>query len=148
MNKTGDAAPLFTLKDQDGHDFSLQEHIGKHKLVIYFYPKDESLICTKDICGFRDKFAQYTAAGATVIGISKDSVQSHKAFIQNHHLPFTLLSDPDNKVLNLFGVTNNLFGGTGRETFIIDTTGKIIYKFRLLWKSKAHPKKALEFLRK
>jgi peroxiredoxin Q/BCP len=144
----GDTAPLFILKDQDGQDFSLQEHIGKHKLVIYFYPKDESTICTKDVCAFRDKFAQYTAAGAMVIGISKDSVQSHKAFIQNHGLPFTLLSDPDNKVPKLYDVKNNLFGGTGRETFIIDTNGKIVYKFRLLWKSKAHPERALGFLKR
>ncbi len=143
----GHAAPHFSLQNQNDNTFNLQEHIGKQKLVLYFYPRNESAICTTDVCEFRDHFAEYTKAGAMVIGINDGTIESHKSFAQNHHLPFTLLSDPDNKVLKLFGVKNTWFG-KGRETFIIGLDGLIAYKFRIYWKSKAHPKRALEFLRK
>jgi thioredoxin-dependent peroxiredoxin len=138
--------PRFTLKDQDGNLFSIEDYIGKNKLVIFFYPKDESPVCTKEACAFRDNFEVFQQAGAMVIGISSDSVESHKAFQQHHHLPYTLLSDPDNKVLKQFGIKNVLFL-TGRETFVVDLHGNIAFQFRSMLNGKAHIAKTLEFLK-
>ncbi len=137
--------PDFTLKDQDGNDFAIQDFIGKKRLVIFFYPKDESLVCTKEACAFRDSFEVFQNAGAMVIGISADSVDSHKSFQQHHRLPYTLLSDPGNKVLKAFGVKNLLFL-TGRETFVIDLKGNIVFRFKAMLSGNAHVEKALHYL--
>jgi thioredoxin-dependent peroxiredoxin len=142
----GEKAPSFTLKDQNGQDFDIDQYIGKKKLVIYFYPKDESMVCTQEACAFRDSFADFSDAGAMVIGINSGSVESHKAFQQKNRLPFTLLSDPENAVLKLFGVKNKLFL-TGRETFLVDLSGKIVYKFQALLSGKEHSEKVLDFLK-
>ena len=144
--KVGDKVPSFILKDQNGNDFNIDEHIGKQKLVIYFYPKDESSVCTKEACAFRDSYADYIKAGAMVIGINSGSVESHKAFAANHNLPFTLLSDPDNLVLRSFGIKDVLVI-TGRETFVIDLSGKVAYRFRAMMSGNEHSQKALEYLR-
>src|SRR5690606_40299023 len=105
----GDQVPQFVLKDQAGRDVDIADYIGEKKLVIYFYPKDESPGCTKEACAFRDSFADYTVAGATVIVINSGSVASHKAFAEKLQLPFTLLSVPGNRVLMFLGVKNVLF---------------------------------------
>lgn len=150
-NKTsleiGDKVPAFILKDQNGNDFDINNHIGKNKLVIYFYPKDESGVCTKEACSFRDSFQDYKDVGAIVVGINSGSVESHKSFQQHHNLPFTLLSDTNNKILKEFGVKNALFL-TGRETFVVDLSGKIAFKFRAFLKGSEHSEKVLEFLKK
>ena len=143
----GDTLPLFTLKDQDNSDFSIAEYIGKKKLVIYFYPKDESPVCTKEACAFRDSYAQYTDAGAVVVGINSAPVASHKAFAEKNRLPFTLLSDPGNEVLKQFGIKNVLFI-TGRETFVIGLSGKVEFKFRGFLKGDEHSQQVLSFLKK
>lgn len=145
--KIGDPVPHFVLKDQEGRDVDIATYIGKKKLVIYFYPKDESPGCTKEACAFRDSFADYTDAGATVIGINSGSAESHRAFAEKHGLPFTLLSDPGNRVLKLFGVKNVLFL-TGRETFVVGLDGKIAFKYRALMNATEHNDKVLEFLKK
>lgn len=119
----GDAMPNFSLTDQNGKVFDTKNEVGKHILVIFFYPKDESMVCTKEACQFRDSFEKFTAAGAKVIGVNGGTIASHKAFADHQKLPFTLLSDPDNKVLAMFGVKNKLFL-TGRETFVINKNGK------------------------
>src|ERR1700761_488265 len=124
----GDPVPLFTLKDQHNSNFSIKDYLGKKKLVIYFYPKDESAVCTKEACAFRDSFTQFTDAGALVIGINSGSVESHRSFAEHHNLPFTLLSDPGNRVLKTFGIKGVLFL-TGRETFVVDLSGKVAFKF-------------------
>jgi len=142
----GDKLPVFSLKDQDGNTFSTAEYIGKKKMVIYFYPQDESAVCTKEACAFRDSFSAFEDAGAVVIGINSASVESHKAFQQHHRLPFTLLSDPDNKVLKTFGIKNVLFL-TGRETFVVDISGKIVFNFRGFLNGNEHSQKALEALK-
>ncbi|MCF0055962.1 peroxiredoxin [Dyadobacter sp. CY356] len=142
----GNLVPAFTLKDQDGNTFSSKDYVGKKKMVIYFYPKDESAICTKEACAFRDSYADYVDAGAIVIGINAGTVESHKAFKNHHRLPFTLLSDPDNKVLKSFGIKNVLFL-TGRETFVIDLNGEIVFKFRGFLNGSDHSKKVLDFLK-
>ncbi len=142
----GDNVPAFTLTDQDGKAFNSRREAAKHTLVIYFYPKDESMICTKEACSFRDSFNDFTKAGAIVAGINSGTVASHKSFQQHHKLPFTLLSDPDNKVLNLFGV-KSLLSFTGRETFVVDTHGKVVFKYSSMLQGKAHAEQALSYIR-
>jgi peroxiredoxin Q/BCP len=144
--ETGDAVPRFTLKDQDNKLFNISNEIGRHILVIYFYPKDESMVCTKEACAFRDSFDDFTKAGAVVIGINSGTVESHKAFQEHYKLPFTLLSDPDNKVYNLFGVKKKLFF-SGRETFVIDLKGKIIYEHEAMMQGKEHADDALAYIK-
>jgi peroxiredoxin Q/BCP len=144
--QTGDKVPSFILKDQNGNDFNINDYIGKKKLVIYFYPKDESGVCTKEACSFRDSFADFTDANAMVIGINSASVESHKAFAAHHRLPFTILSDPGNQVLKQFGIRNVLFI-TGRETFLVGLDGKIAFSFRAFLNGSAHSEKVLDFLK-
>lgn len=142
--KIGYSVPSFTLKDQEGNDFRIVDHIGK-KLIVYFYPKDESGVCTKEACAFRDSYKEFEDKGAMVIGINSASVESHKKFAQNHHLNFKLLSDPGNQVLKSFGIKNVLFL-TGRETFVVDEKGKIAFNYRRFLNGDAHVEKTLEFL--
>ena len=144
--QVGDKVPSFILKDQHGNDFNINDYIGKKKLVIYFYPKDESGVCTKEACSFRDSYADFTDANAIVIGINSASAASHKAFAEHHRLPFTLLSDPENKVLKQFGIRNVLFI-TGRETFIVGLDGKVAFSYRAFLNGSAHSEKVLDFLK-
>jgi peroxiredoxin Q/BCP len=142
----GDSIPVFSLQDQDNKTFNSGEYIGKNTMVIYFYPKDESAVCTKEACSFRDNFTEFTKAGAIVVGINQASVETHKQFQQNHNLPFILLSDPENKVLKLFGVKGKFFV-TGRETFVVDKTGKIVFRFDSFTKGKQHQEEALKVIK-
>ena len=142
----GDSIPAFSLQDQNGKTFDTKDYVGKKILVVYFYPKDESSVCTKEACGFRDSYADFTAAGALVVGINSASVESHKSFQQHRELPFILLSDPNNQVLHQFGVGKKM-GITGRETFVIDLNGKIRYAFNALLSGNEHSQKALAFIK-
>ena len=142
----GDTMPSFSLYDQDGKAFNSADHIGKSILVVYFYPKDESMVCTKEACSFRDSFDQFTKAGAKVIGINGGTVASHKAFQQHYKLPFILLSDPGNKVYDLFGVKSKMFF-SGRETFVIDLKGKIVYQHEAMLQGKEHADDALSYIK-
>eukprot|EP00243_Klebsormidium_subtile_P004009 TRINITY_DN17790_c0_g1_i1.p1 TRINITY_DN17790_c0_g1~~TRINITY_DN17790_c0_g1_i1.p1 ORF type:complete len:273 (+),score=51.76 TRINITY_DN17790_c0_g1_i1:110-928(+) len=126
---TGDVAPNFTLKDQNGRDVSLSKYKGK-PVVLYFYPKDDTPGCTKQACYFRDSYEAYKKAGAEVIGISADPVDSHKAFAEKHNLPFTLLSDENSAVRKEFGIKNDFLGALpGRQTYLLDGSGvvKLVY---------------------
>ena len=143
----GNKIPDFSLKDQNGKSFNSVDYIGKKKLVIYFYPKDESVVCTKEACAFRDSFEEFKKADAIVIGINSGSIASHLAFQNNHKLPFTLLSDPGNKVLKMFGVKDVMFL-TGRETFLVDKQGKVVFKFKGMLKGDEHASSVLAFLSK
>jgi peroxiredoxin Q/BCP len=145
--KVGDMIPSFSLRDQNDTLFNISDYTGKKILVIYFYPRDESSGCTKEACSFRDQYDKFTKAGAMVIGINSGTVESHKKFIQNHKLPFTLLSDPDNKVLKMFGVKSKFFI-TGRETFVVDRSGKIVFTYDSFTNGPAHQKEALQFIDK
>ncbi len=144
--EAGEKAPVFSLYDQKGKVFNMADEVGKHTLVIYFYPKDESMVCTKEACAFRDSFDDFTKAGAKVIGINSGTVASHKAFVDHYKLPFTLLSDPDNKVYNLFGVKKKMFM-SGRETFVVDKKGKVVYAHAAMLQGKEHADDALKFIR-
>ena len=142
----GDTMPSFTLTAQNGKTFNSADYVGKSFLVIYFYPKDESMVCTKEACSFRDSFDDFTKAGAKVIGINGGTVESHKEFAEHNKLPFILLSDPDNKVYAKFGVKNKMFM-TGRETFIVDKHGKIVYAYEAMMQGKKHADDALAFIK-
>jgi len=126
----GDKAPTFSLKNGEGKTVKLADFKG-HKVVVYFYPKDNTPGCTKEACGFRDDFAQFKKKGIEVIGISPDDEKSHQKFATKFELPFTLLADPDHEVADKYGVwaEKNMYGrkywGIKRTTFIIDDEGKI-----------------------
>ncbi|MGO3237336.1 MAG: peroxiredoxin [Psychroflexus halocasei] len=145
--KRGDIIPNFSLKDQNNEEFDSSSIIGQKPVVIYFYPKNFTPGCTKEACQFRDTYQDFQDYGAEVIGISNDSQKSHQKFAQKHELPFILLSDSNNKVRKKFGVKKSLLGMVpGRETFVIDQNGQLIYRFNSLDASK-HMKKALKVIK-
>jgi len=146
--KIGSAIPSFTLSDQNGQVFDIKSVLGKNNLVIYFYPKDDTPGCTKEACSFRDQFEVFSEADAVIIGISGQSVQSHKEFAEKHRLPFTLLSDEGNSVRKLFGVPTNFLGLLpGRVTYVADKTGKVISIFNSQLQSSKHVDEALRILK-
>lgn len=130
MLKIGDMAPEFTLKDKNGNDVSLSDFLGK-KVVVYFYPKDNTPGCTRQACAFAAIYSEFQKRNIEVIGISKDSVASHQKFAEKHNLNFVLLSDPELNVIKDYGVwqEKKLYGkvsmGVVRTTFIIDEHGII-----------------------
>ena len=144
--KVGDKVPVFQLKDQNGQLFDLSAVAGKQPLVIYFYPKDETSVCTKEACSFRDAYEQFQQLGAKVIGISGDGVESHKKFAQHHNLPFTLLSDSENKVRKLFGVPKTLMI-PGRVTYVVNKQGVVIHVFNSLRDGEKHVTESLAALK-
>jgi peroxiredoxin Q/BCP len=144
----GDTIPDFKLTDQNGNEFDSASVKGKQNLVIYFYPKNFTPGCTKEACSFRDSYEDFKSLGATVIGVSSDSKKSHERFAKKYNLPFVLLSDENGKVKRKFGVKNNLLGLLpGRETYVVDKNGIVIYVFNSI-NAERHIKKALEALQK
>jgi thioredoxin-dependent peroxiredoxin len=141
--QTGDKCPSFTLPDQNGAPFHIDDLIGKKLLVIYFYPKDETGGCTAEACSFRDNYEDFSALGCEVIGISGDGIASHEKFAAKHRLNFTLLADTKKEVHKLFGVSGSLFGLLpARMTFIIDKTGTIRSTHNSLSDPQGHVKAA------
>lgn len=132
--KEGMAAPLFSGKDQDGNTVRLEHFVGK-KVILYFYPKDNTPGCTAESCNLRDNYADLAGKGYEVIGVSADSEQSHQKFIAKYDLPFTLVSDPDKKILKAYGAwgMKKLYGkeyeGILRKTFVISENGMIMKVF-------------------
>lgn len=124
--KTGEIAPDFTLKDGDGNDWNLSEHLGK-TVVLLFYPGDNTPVCTKQMCSVRDKWADYQETGAEIVGVSTDSVESHKDFAEKYNFPVTLLSDEAGDVIEKYDVKSWLPGRAARAVVIIDKNGKIAY---------------------
>lgn len=146
--KIGSTIPPFTLSDQNGQTFDIKSVLGKKNLVIYFYPKDDTPGCTKEACSFRDQFEVFTEADAVIIGISGQSVESHRKFAEKHRLPFTLLSDEGDKIRKLFGVPTNFLGLLpGRVTYVADKRGKVIYVFNSQMQSSKHVEEALRTLK-
>ena len=148
----GKKAPAFTLEGSDGKKHSIKDYAGK-RIVIYFYPRDNTPGCTKESCGFRDLNQEIAELNAVVLGVSKDSLASHDKFIDKFGLPFVLLSDPDTKMMAKYGAWGEkvLYGKTSigciRSTVIIDKKGKVIKHWRKVPKAEAHPQKVLEYLR-
>lgn len=134
MLETGIQAPSFSLPDQNGNLHTLEEYRGR-KVVLYFYPRDNTPGCTKQACGFRDLYPQFVEKGAVVLGVSKDSVASHKKFEEKFGLPFTLLSDPELSCIQAYDVwqEKNMYGkktmGVVRTTYLIDEQGMIVKAF-------------------
>ena len=134
MLEMGTKAPDFTLPDQNGDLHSLSEYKGK-KIILYFYPKDNTAGCTKQACGFAERYPQFIEKGAVVLGISKDSVASHKKFEEKYGLPFTILSDPELVAIQAYDVWQEkknygkTYMGVVRTTYLIDENGKIVKAF-------------------
>jgi peroxiredoxin Q/BCP len=120
-------APDFALPDANGKMWRLADHRGK-VVVLLFYPGDETPICTRQMCSVRDRWEDYAATGAEVVGISTDSVESHQAFAEHHQLPLRLLSDADRKVADLYGANSLVPGKVARSVFVIDGGGVIRYR--------------------
>lgn len=123
----GVAAPDFTLKDGSGDEWRLSNNRGK-VVVLLFYPGDETPICTRQMCSVRDRWEDYSATGAEVVGISTDSVESHQEFAKHHDLPLRLLSDSDQSVANLYGARSLIPGKVARSVFVIDAKGIIRHR--------------------
>lgn len=146
--KVGDKAPEFTSIDQEGKQVSLKDFAGK-RVVIYFYPKDNTPGCTTQACNLRDNYAALKKAGIVILGVSADSIKSHQKFIQKFDLPFTLLTDEDHKLLNLYGVwgekkfMGRIYDGIHRTTFVLDEN-HIIQSIIEKPKTKDHTTEILE----
>lgn len=151
MLEEGKKAPTFSLLNQDGNKISLKDFSGK-KIVLYFYPKDDTSGCTKEACSFRDSFPKFKKSDAVIFGVSPDSVKSHKKFAEKYDLNFDLLADEDKKVVQLYDVwkEKSMYGrkymGVERTTFIIDEKGKIKKIFPKV-KVDGHEKEVLEALK-
>ena len=150
MLEIGTKAPDFTLPDQDGNMVTLRSLQGQ-KVVLYFYPKDNTAGCTKQACNFGELFPQFREKGAVVVGVSKDSVASHKKFQEKYHLPFTLVSDTELTAIKAYDVwqEKNMYGrktmGVVRTTYLIDEKGIIVKAFGKV-KAADNPKQMLEEL--
>jgi peroxiredoxin Q/BCP len=150
MLKDGDLAPDFTLTADTGEDITLSDFRGK-KVVVYFYPKDNTAGCTTEACSFRDDYAQFTALGAVVIGISPDSLASHAKFRLTYGLPFYLVSDPDHAVADAYGAwvekvrCGKVSQGINRSTFVVGEDGALIKVFSKV-KPEGHAQEVLTYL--
>ena len=149
----GKAAPAFTLKDQDGDNVALKDFRGKN-VIVYFYPKDDTPGCTKEACSFRDLTDEIQDEGAVILGISPDGQAAHERFIGKYELPFTLLSDPDKKVMTRYGAFGEkmMYGkkvmGIIRSTVWVGPDGKVVKHWRRVPKAADHPAKVLEALQR
>jgi thioredoxin-dependent peroxiredoxin len=143
--QVGDVAPDFTLPNQAGAPVRLGDVLGKQHLVLYFYPRDNTAICTEEACAFRDSYEIFKSAGAEVIGVSSDSVESHEQFAKEHQLPFILLSDMGSVIRKHYGVPTAL-GLPGRVTYVIDRQGIVRHIFFSQYTSKRHVDEALKTL--
>ena len=151
MLETGTLAPDFTLESDGSGPVSLSDFRGK-KVVLYFYPKDDTPGCTTEACNFRDDYSALTGTGAVVLGVSPDSVKSHRSFKDKYELPFLLLSDPDHKVADVYGawgpkkMMGKSYVGIIRSTYVIDEAGKIMRVFPKV-DVKQHSQEVLAVLR-
>jgi peroxiredoxin Q/BCP len=151
-NLEGKQAPAFSLQGSDGKTHSLEDYKGK-TVVLYFYPKDDTPGCTKEACGFRDLGGSLKKAGAVVLGVSKDGVDSHNKFAAKYKLPFTLLSDPKTEVMKKYGAFGKklMYGktveGTIRSTVVIGPRGEVIKHWPAVRKAEAHPGEVVAYLK-
>jgi thioredoxin-dependent peroxiredoxin len=151
----GAPAPGFRLQARTrsgNREITLSDFAGKEAVVLYFYPKDDTPGCTKEACAFRDLVGQFEAAGAAIVGISPDTVESHEEFADKFGLPFPLLADPDHKIADTYGVWKEkmnygkTYWGIERTTFVIDRSGKVAKVYPRV-KVEDHADKVLEFVR-
>jgi peroxiredoxin Q/BCP len=153
MSLEGKKAPDFTLNGSDGKKHSLKEYKGK-KVIIYFYPKDNTPGCTKEACAFRDFKSQLDGMNVTLLGVSKDSLESHDKFIKDFGLPFRLLSDPDSSMMKAYEAFGEkiMYGkksmGVIRSTVLVDADGKVLKHWTKVVKAEEHPTEVIDFLKK
>lgn len=151
-NLEGKKAPAFSLEGSDGKKHSLDDYAGK-TVVLYFYPRDDTPGCTKEACGFRDLGVSLKKNNTVVLGVSKDSIDSHKKFANKFKLPFTLLSDPQLEVMKRYGAFGKkvMYGktveGTIRSTVVIGPKGEVIKHWPTVKKAEAHPEEVLAYLK-
>ncbi|BDI28963.1 peroxiredoxin [Capsulimonas corticalis] len=142
----GDRAPDFTATTATGETVRLSERLARGAVVLFFYPKDDSVVCTAEACAFRDSYEAFTAAGAEVIGISRGDGETHRRFAEKNRLPFLLLSDEDGAIRRLYGVRNVLGVIPGRVTFVIGKDGVVRQVFESLLEGQKHVTEALKTL--
>lgn len=142
----GELAPDFTLNDQRGQRVTLSELLRTRCVVLYFYPRDDTPVCTVEACSFRDQYAVLRDAGAEVVGVSSDDVAAHEAFVAKYNLPFVLLSDPDGSVRATYGIKRTLGLVDGRVTFVIDRKGVVRHAFSSQIRPKKHVEEALRIV--
>jgi peroxiredoxin Q/BCP len=144
----GERAPDFSLPDQDNNVVTLGSLLGRGPVVFFFYPKDETPGCTAEACSFRDATGEFLQAGATVLGVSSDSVASHKRFATKHALPYRLLADEGGRLREAWGIKRAFFGlADGRVTVVLDKDGVVRHSFEALLNATAHVKEALTTVR-
>jgi len=142
--QVGDVAPDFAVQAHDGQQVRLADYRGNHVVILYFYPKDGAPVCTKEACGFRDAFEEFTRAGAVVIGVSGDATERHRIFAEQQRLPFLLVSDQDGSLRKAYGVPKTLGILPGRVTFVIDKAGIVRHVFTALFSAERHVTEALK----
>ena len=142
----GSKAPDFALTSQSGEMVDLRDFLGQKPVVLFFYPKDGTPGCTKQACSFRDDYDQFAKLDAEVVGISSDSVESHRGFAAEHDLPFTLLSDEEGRVRRLYGVPSTFGLFPGRVTYVIDEEGVVKHIFSSQLGVEKHVEEALQAL--
>lgn len=146
--EVGERFPSFALPDHRGEEFSLEAALGKGPIVIFFYPKDDTAGCTKEVCGFRDAWPDFQAAGARVVGISSDDTASHQRFAGRHALTYPLLSDAGGALRRKVGVPRSLFGlADGRVTYVLDRDGVVRHCFDSMLGINKHVEQALDTVR-
>ncbi len=146
--RAGEQAPDFELRDQNGVLVRLSTLLREKPVVLFFYPRDNSPMCTREVCAFRDAHAGFAAAGAEVLGISMDGMESHEAFSTKHALPYRILSDGKKEVLTLYGVKTMLGFMPERVTFVIGKDGLIHHAYNALFRGAKHAEEALKALKK
>ena len=144
----GDMAPCFKVTAHDGRPVSLADFRGKQAVVVFFYPHDNTPVCTKEACAFRDSYQDFVDAGAAVIGISSDSDESHQSFAATQRLPYLLVSDSDGALRKAFGVPKTLGFLPGRVTYVIDRDGIVQHVFNSQLQGLKHVEEALAVVRK
>ncbi len=142
----GDSAPDITAVDQNGQSLQLSHYRGRQAVVIFFYPADDSPVCTKEACSFRDAYEEFVDAGAAVIGISGDDLDSHQQFASKHRLPFHLLADADGTIRQSFGVPKSLGLFPGRVTYVLDIAGVVRHIFNSQFSADRHVREALTMI--
>lgn len=142
----GMKAPEFEARDQHGALVRLADYRGKANVVLYFYPKDNTPGCTAEACSLRDGFSAIQATGAVILGVSADTAESHQAFAEKYHLPFSILADPDRTVIKAYGVRMPVLGWAKRVTFLIDRQG-IVRKVIRDAQTKGHDRQVLDLLK-
>jgi peroxiredoxin Q/BCP len=143
----GDPAPAFTAPTHEGQQVSLADYLGRQVVVLFFYPRDGTPVCTQQACAFRDAYEAFLQAGAVVLGVSSDSPQRHQEFAASHHLPFPLLADAEGSLRRAFGVPRSLGLLPGRVTYVIDREGIVRHVFQSQFQADRHVREALRIVR-